>query len=81
MRINGIGEDSARKSAWCQGRAHEAESLCVLDNLHPLLGEVQRHAELAGIAAELGYADHAHFTRDFRLATGLTPGEFAARFR
>ncbi|GAB3879234.1 helix-turn-helix domain-containing protein [Terrabacter terrigena] len=38
-------------------------------------------ADLAGIAAELGYADQAHLTRDFRLATGLTPGEFAARFR
>ena len=36
---------------------------------------------LAGIAADLGYADQPHFTRDFRFATGLTPGEFAARFR
>jgi AraC-like DNA-binding protein len=38
-------------------------------------------AELAGIAVELGYADQAHFTRDFRKATGMTPGEFASRFR
>ena len=36
---------------------------------------------LAGIAADLGYADQPHFTRDFRTATGLTPGEFAGRFR
>lgn len=38
-------------------------------------------ADLSGIAVELGYADQAHFTRDFRAATGLTPGRFAARFR
>ncbi len=34
--------------------------------------------DLAGVAADLGYADQAHLTRDFRKVTGLTPGEYAA---
>ncbi|MGV3758434.1 MAG: helix-turn-helix domain-containing protein [Actinomycetota bacterium] len=33
---------------------------------------------LAAVAAELGYADQAHLTRDVRSVTGLTPGELAA---
>jgi AraC-like DNA-binding protein len=36
---------------------------------------------LAGTAAMLGYADQAHFTRDFSRVTGTTPSEFAAEHR
>lgn len=30
-------------------------------------------ADLAGIAADLGYADHAHLTNDFRVVLGMAP--------
>jgi len=33
-------------------------------------------AELAAIAAELGYADHAHLTNDFRKVLGFTPSAY-----
>jgi AraC-like DNA-binding protein len=36
---------------------------------------------LTRVATDLGYADHAHFARDFRSVTGLTPSEFAAEPR
>lgn len=37
--------------------------------------------DLARIAIEIGYADQAHLTRDFRRVTGLTPGRYAAEPR
>lgn len=37
--------------------------------------------DLARIATEIGYADQAHLTRDFRRVTGLTPGRYAAEPR
>ncbi len=36
---------------------------------------------LAAVAHELGYADQAHLTNDFRDAVGLTPGAYLASLR
>ncbi|MGY1672203.1 helix-turn-helix domain-containing protein [Geodermatophilus sp. SYSU D00710] len=41
----------------------------------------ERTVTLAEVAAELGYADQPHLTRDFARVTGMTPGVFAARYR
>lgn len=38
----------------------------------------QPDADLAAIAAELGYADHAHLTNDFRAVLGITPRTYRA---
>ncbi|MGC4091194.1 MAG: helix-turn-helix transcriptional regulator [Polyangiaceae bacterium] len=37
--------------------------------------------QLAALAAELGYADQAHFQRDFKRATGRTPRSFTQGFK
>ncbi|MFC4337285.1 AraC family transcriptional regulator [Salininema proteolyticum] len=46
------------------------------DAAHTLAHEAD--TVLADLAAELGWSDQAHFTRDFKHHIGLTPGEYAA---
>jgi AraC-like DNA-binding protein len=42
---------------------------------------VDSDRKVVDIAFELGYSDHAHFTRAFRRWTGLTPFEFRQAYR
>ncbi|GAA4171324.1 helix-turn-helix domain-containing protein [Gryllotalpicola koreensis] len=37
--------------------------------------------DLSGLAAELGYADYPHFSRDFAATVGMTPRDFAATLK
>ncbi|MBP0451266.1 AraC family transcriptional regulator [Kitasatospora sp. RG8] len=47
--------------------------------LHEAAQRADRGADVdwAALAAELGYADQAHFTRDFTAAVGLSPARYA----
>lgn len=43
--------------------------------------ETGEGGELSGLAAGLGWADHAHFTREFRAVIGVTPEAYRAAVR
>lgn len=43
-------------------------------------GLVGRSGDLAGVAADAGYADQSHMTREFLTIYGLTPGQYRGAF-
>lgn len=48
--------------------------------LQEAAGRLRHHPDTTGaVAALLGYADQAHFIRDFSRVTSMTPGQFAAQ--
>jgi AraC-like DNA-binding protein len=47
-----------------------------LMRFHALLGEARAPRSWAVIAADAGYADQAHLTREFSRLAGLTPGQY-----
>ena len=49
--------------------------------LHEAVAAIRDGLDLAALAADLGYADQAHLTRDFRSVTGMTPGEVRRQAR
>ncbi|MBB5744476.1 helix-turn-helix domain-containing protein [Brevundimonas variabilis] len=44
-------------------------------------GMMARGSDLASLAADAGYADQSHMTRDFTSIYGLTPARYRALFR
>lgn len=50
--------------------------------LHEALSALERgRASVAQVAAELGYADQAHFARDFKRVVGVAPSLYSAQTR
>lgn len=53
-------------------------SVARIARLQHAVGRLVQPTNLAGIATDCGYADQAHFTREIRTMTGLTPTQLCA---
>ena len=71
------GLSSAASSGWWSSARAKPEWLLQRRRLHDAVEALKAgRGSLAEVAADLGYADQAHFTHDFRTVTGMTPGEY-----
>lgn len=55
------------------------KSFARVQRFHAALARLPTTSNRATLAAELGYADQAHFGNEFRRLAGVAPGEFIAR--
>jgi AraC-like DNA-binding protein len=68
-----IGSHIGFSPKWLIQRYRLQEAAAALRDPHP--------PALADLAATLGYADQAHFSREFKTVVGATPGAYAAAAR
>ena len=64
-----------REQRWGQPQVGHPP-LSVLHEAARRLEAAEAELQLAQLAQDLGYADQAHLTRDFRSLVGLTPGAY-----
>ncbi len=64
-----------------QAAGHTVKDVSGLMRFEQVRNRLWRHpaASLAGLAQELGYADQAHLSREFKRYSGTTPGAFARK--
>jgi AraC-like DNA-binding protein len=77
-----FGQSERRCSAWCtagSGSPRSGSSSAGACRRPPSASASGAPASVE-VAAALGYADQPHLNRDFPRVTGMTPGEFAARY-
>jgi AraC-like DNA-binding protein len=78
--VNGVGQRTLQRTLRDRGYCFSvALARARLSLARRLLGEPS--IQVIGVAFELGYSDHAHFTSVFRRWTGLSPRRFRETLR
>jgi AraC-like DNA-binding protein len=74
LKVRGYGVSSLRNRAIGVSPKWLIRCFRLQDALQAL--ETGLNVNLAALAQDLGYFDQAHFTRDFKQITGVTPGRY-----